>query len=72
MRTSAIFGAKIIGFFEIYGVSTRTRREGVESVRTFCGQGGGGSIFRDFVWTSFMGGLLMVRHANTLPIEKIQ
>jgi len=28
MRMSALFGAKIIGFFEIYGVSARTRGEG--------------------------------------------
>jgi len=27
MRTSAIFGAKNLGFFEIYGVSARTRGE---------------------------------------------
>jgi len=55
MWTSALlFGAKIIGFFEIYGVPTRTRR--VEPVRTFCGQGGKGSILRDFVRTSFMEG----------------
>jgi len=46
MRTSALFGAKIIGFFEIYGVSTlRTDKEGgVEPVRTIFGQGWG-SIF---------------------------
>jgi len=55
MRTSVLFGAKNFGLFEIYGVSARTRRERVESVRTFCGQGGG-SIFRDFVRTSFMDG----------------
>jgi len=29
---------------------------GTESVRTFCVQGGRGSIFRDFVRTSFMDG----------------
>jgi len=28
MRTSALFGAKNIGFFEIYGVSARTGGEG--------------------------------------------
>jgi len=33
--TSTLFGAKNIGFFEIYGVSARTRGEGVEPVRTF-------------------------------------
>jgi len=31
MRTSALFGAKKFGFFEIYGVS---ERKGVEPVRT--------------------------------------
>jgi len=35
MRTSALFGAKNFGFFEIYGVSTRTREEGVNFSR-FC------------------------------------
>jgi len=35
MRKSALSGAKNIRFFEIYGVSARTREEG--------------SIFRDFV-----------------------
>jgi len=54
MRTSALFGAKNFGFFEINGVSARTRDEGsFEPVRTFCGQGEG-SIFHDFVRTSFM------------------
>jgi len=32
MRMSKLFGAKHIGFFEIYGVSARTRE--VEPVRT--------------------------------------
>jgi len=32
---SALFGAKIIGFFEIYGVSARTGGEGVNFSR-FC------------------------------------
>jgi len=31
--------------FEIFGVSAQTGVEGVEPVRTFFGQGGGGSIF---------------------------
>jgi len=39
MQTSVFFGAKAFKFFEIYGVSARTRRE---------------SIFRDFVLTFFM------------------
>jgi len=58
MRTSVLFGAKNLGFFEIYGGSTRTK--GVEPVRTFCGQGGGASIVPDFVQTSFMDGPLHV------------
>jgi len=41
MQTSVIFGAKNFRFFETYDVSARTRRER-------------GSIFRDFVPTSFM------------------
>jgi len=45
---------KNFGFFEIYGVSTRTREEEVEPVQTFSGQGG--SIFRDFVQISFIDG----------------
>jgi len=43
MRTSAFFGKKSFEFFEIYGVSARTRW--VEPVRTFFGQGGGGRFF---------------------------
>jgi len=46
MRTSALFGVKTFEFFEIYGVSARTRGEG--------------SIFRDFVRTSFMDSLLIM------------
>jgi len=46
-----------LGFFEIYGVSTRIR--GFEPVvRTYFGQGGRGSIFRDFVQATFMDGPL--------------
>jgi len=52
MRTSALFGAKNPGFFEIYGMSARTRGEGLSEF----GQGGRGSIFFDFVRTSFMDG----------------
>jgi len=39
VRMSARFGARDFGFFEIYGVSERTRGRRVEPVRTFCGQG---------------------------------
>jgi len=34
VRTFALFGARYSGFFGIYGVSARTREEGVEPVRT--------------------------------------
>jgi len=54
MWTYKLFGAKIIGFFEIYGVSARTR--GVDPVREFCGQRRRESIFHDFKRTSFMDG----------------
>jgi len=37
MRTSALVDAKHFEFFEIYGVTARTR--GVEAVQTLCGQG---------------------------------
>jgi len=40
------FGAKTFGFFEIYGVSSRTRGEGIKPVRTFCGQGEGVNFSR--------------------------
>jgi len=52
--TATLFVAKTLNFFEIYGVPHGQ----VESVRTFFGQGGRGSIFRDFVRASFMGGPL--------------
>jgi len=51
------FGAKNI-VFDIYGVSAWTRGKGVEPVRTFCRQEERGSIFSDFVRTSFMEGHL--------------
>jgi len=53
MRTPKFFGAKIVGFFEIHGVSARTR--GVEPVRIFFGQGGSGQFFANLygqlLWT---------------------
>jgi len=56
MWTFALFYAKDFGFFEIYGVSARIRREGVgvESLWIFCRQGG--SIFAimcvGLLWTA--------------------
>jgi len=44
MRTSALFGAKNFGFFEIYWL-VRTDKGGVEPVQTYCRQGGGGQFF---------------------------
>jgi len=62
VRMTALFGAKNFRFFEIYGVSARIGGKGVEPVRTFCGQEErGGSIFCDFVRTSFMYGPLSNR-----------
>jgi len=37
MRKSALFGAKNIGFFEIYGLSHRQEEKGAEPMRTFFG-----------------------------------
>jgi len=51
--TPALYDVNNIAFFEIYGVSARTRWEGAEPLRTFVDKGDG-SIFRDFVRTSFM------------------
>jgi len=61
-----------LGFFEIFGVSARTRGKGVEPVRIFCGHGERGSIFRHFVRTSFMDGpqeFIQLRfHRNNINI----
>jgi len=35
MRMSALFGAKNVGSFEIYGVYAQTRGEGLTSANTF-------------------------------------
>jgi len=53
MRTSALFGAK--NFFEIYGVSARTKVRGIEPVQTR----GEGVNFCNFVRTCFIGGPLL-------------
>jgi len=45
---------KNLGFFEIYVVSARTRREGGLSQCGHYADKGEGSIFRDFMRTSFM------------------
>jgi len=59
IRTSALFDVKNFRFFKIYGVPARTRGREVETVRTFFELGvERGSIFRDFVRTSFMDGPL--------------
>jgi len=54
MRASALFGAKNFDIlrFMVYPHGQGGRR--VEPVRTFCRQRWEGSIFRDFVWTSFI------------------
>jgi len=55
MRTSALFGEKP-GFFEIDGVSARTRGEEVWAGADVLQTRGRRSIFCDFVRTSFMDG----------------
>jgi len=54
MRTIALFGAKKMRIFLIYGVSARTR--GIEPVWTFFGQGRRGQFFtilyRRLLWTA--------------------
>jgi len=55
MWTSALFAVKNIGFFKIHGVSARTRGEWLNQCGHFV-DNGRGSIFRDFVQTSFMDG----------------
>jgi len=57
MRTSAPFGVKKLGFFEIYGMSSWTRGRGLASADILRTRERG-SIFRDFVRTSFMDGPL--------------
>jgi len=52
---------KTLDFFEIYGVSAGTRREGVDLVRIFFGQGERESVFCDFARTSFTNGPPIVR-----------
>jgi len=51
MRMSALFGIKKLGILNLWCV--RTDNEG-EPVRTFCGQEGRGSIFRDVLRTSLL------------------
>jgi len=53
MQTSALFGAKIFEFFEIYVVSARTRAE------RQCEQGKRESIFHALVRTFFMDSLFV-------------
>jgi len=54
MRTPALFGVKNFGFFEISGVSARIRWG--KGLSQFPRE----SIFRDFMRTSFMDGLLSI------------
>jgi len=53
MRTSALFGAKTFGFFKFMTCPYGQKEREVEPVWTR----GEGSIFRDFVRTSFIDGL---------------
>jgi len=63
MRTSSLFGAKNFGFFEFYGESTQTRERGLSQYGHFSDEDNRrGSIFHDFVRTSFMDGPLLFLH----------
>jgi len=55
MRTYALFGAKNFGFFEIYGVSARTRKEGLSQCGHFSNNGEGVNFSR--FCTDFFNGL---------------
>jgi len=59
MRTSTLFGAKKLRIFRNIRCVHMDKGE-VEVVRTFCGQGGRGSIFRDSVRMSVMDGPLLL------------
>jgi len=54
MRTAALFGEKNFGFFEIYGVSTRTR--GLSQCGHFAKNGGQlfAILCRRLLWTIFL------------------
>jgi len=67
MRTSALFGARNFGLFEIYGMSARTR--GVEPVKTFFGKGGW--VFRDYARTSSMNGFIFAKCKNTTLLQSL-
>jgi len=56
MRTTALFGPKNFGFFEIWCVHTDKGGGGLSQCGRFTDKGGGGSIFLDFVRTFFMDG----------------
>jgi len=57
MRTSALFGAKTFGFFEIYDVCARTSGEmGLSQCGHFADKGGRDQFFAFFLRTSFMDG----------------
>jgi len=58
MRTSALFGAKNFGFFEIYSVYARTRGEGWLSQ------------FREFLRTFFIDGPLFHRKKSFKRVKE--
>jgi len=65
MRTSGLFGARNFRFFEIYGVSARTRGKGYSQCEHLADKGGEGSIFHDFVRTSFINGPLILQYKDS-------
>jgi len=66
MRTSAHFGTKKLWIFQNLWRIRTDRERRVDPVRTFCGQGGRRSIFRDFGRTSFKVGIYRTRRDRSL------
>jgi len=66
MRTSALFGAKNSRFFEIYGVSARTRRSRASADILRTRERGN---FCDLVRTSFMDGPAPNQERNLMLVK---
>jgi len=61
MRMSALFGAKNFGLFKIYCMFAQTRgKRRLSQCGHFADKGGRVWMFRDFVLTFFMDGLLLI------------
>jgi len=68
MRTSALFGAKNIGFFKIYGVSARTRGGGFNQCGHFADKGGG-QFFEIFADVFYGRPLIIIIFSNKINLD---